>query len=265
MSSPTYGGFFESSDLTDAEVDAIEAIHVPVADDLRGLVDLAIRSEVGEAAVAEARLHLAAAADLLGAQTRPGPAGVSHNESGRSWQWGNAVVGQRNAVAPPMKVERHEDGSTSARLVLGNAYEGPPSMVHGGVSALLLDHLMGVTASSMTKLTMTGTLTLRYTRPLLARRGLARGPDHRGHRPQGHRHRRDRRRRRCCGRGGGVVHRAELVGGGPAGVGRGPCRSRRKRLAAVSTGVAIGQYGATGRRVRVDTRQCQAGESAWRA
>ena len=40
-------------------------------------------------------------------------------------------------------------------------------MVHGGVSALLLDHLMGVTASSMKKLTMTGTLTLRYRRPLL--------------------------------------------------------------------------------------------------
>lgn len=166
MSYPTYGGFFDASDLTDAEVDAIEARFVPLTDDLRTLVDLAIRSEADDVAVAEARRHLAAASALLGATVRPGPAGVSHNETGRSWQWGNAVVGQRNAVAPPMRVERHEDGSTSARLTLGNAYEGPPSMVHGGVSALLLDHLMGVTASSMRKLTMTGTLTLRYTSPL---------------------------------------------------------------------------------------------------
>jgi acyl-coenzyme A thioesterase PaaI-like protein len=166
VSHPTYGGFFDASDLTDAEVDAIEGRFVPVADDLRALVDLVIRSEVGEDAVVEARRHLAAAAALLGAQARPGPAGVSHNATGRSWQWGNAVVGQRNAIAPPMTVVRDADGTTSARLVLGNAYEGPPSMVHGGVSALLLDHLMGVTASSMQKLTMTGTLTLRYTRPL---------------------------------------------------------------------------------------------------
>ncbi len=65
-----------------------------------------------------------------------------------------------------MVVVHNGDGTTSARLHLGNAYEGPPTMVHGGVSALLLDHLMGVTASGMKKLTMTGTLTLKYRRPL---------------------------------------------------------------------------------------------------
>ena len=110
--------------------------------------------------------HLRAASDLLGGRVRTGPAGIAHNSTGRSWQWGNAVVGQRNAIAPPMRVVRHDDGSTSARLHLGPQYEGPPRMVHGGVSALLLDHLMGVTASGMRKLTMTGTLTLRYRRPL---------------------------------------------------------------------------------------------------
>ena len=159
-------GFFDVVDLTDAEVDAIEERYAGLTAELRGLVDLVIRSEVGDADVATALDHLRAAAAVLGQQTRPGPAGISHNATGRSWQWGNAVVGQRNAIAPPMRVVRHDDGSTSARLTLGPAYEGPPSMVHGGVSALLLDHLMGVTASSMKKLTMTGTLTLRYRRPL---------------------------------------------------------------------------------------------------
>ena len=167
MRAETYGGFFDHADLTDAEVDEIQARFEPVTDDLRRLVDVTIRSEVGDAEVAAAREHLAAAAELLGRRAKEGPARVVRNDTGRSWQWGNAAVGQRNAVAPPMVVERHDDGSTSAHLTLGNAYEGPPGMVHGGVSALLLDHLMGVTASSMKKLTMTGTLTLRYRRPLL--------------------------------------------------------------------------------------------------
>lgn len=162
----TYGGFFTLSDLTDAEIDGLLDRFVPLTQEVRDLIDLAIRTEVGAANVARAREHLRAAAEILGAQAPEGPVGVSYNATGRSWQWGNAVVGQRNAIAPPMKVERHEDGSTSATLTLGPAYEGPPALVHGGVSALLLDHLMGVTASSMKKLTMTGTLTLRYSRPL---------------------------------------------------------------------------------------------------
>lgn len=163
---PPFDDFFEQLDVSTAEVDAVEARFSAVAGELRRLVDLTIRSEVGDAETDAALEHLRAASDLLGASARPGPAGIGHNTDGRAWQWGNAVVGQRNAVAPPMVVERHDDGSTSARVVLGNQYEGPPAMVHGGVSALLLDHLMGVTASSMQKLTMTGTLTLRYARPL---------------------------------------------------------------------------------------------------
>ncbi len=161
-----YGGAFEVSDLTDAEVDAIYERYVPLTEEVRDLVDLAIRSEVGDDEVARAREHLRAAAEILRAQAPPGPVGVKYNATGRSWQWGNAVVGQRNAIAPPMVVDRHADGTTSARLTLSPAYEGPPGMVHGGVSALLLDHLMGVTASAMKKLTMTGTLSLRYTQPL---------------------------------------------------------------------------------------------------
>lgn len=158
--------FFEIVDISDAQVDAIEQQYLPLTDELRRLVDLAIRSEVTAEETDRALTHLRAAADLLESRVRPGPAGVAHNHTGRSWQWGNAVVGQRNAIAPPMKIVHHADGSTSAELHLGPAYEGPPTMVHGGVSALLLDHLMGVTASGMKKLTMTGTLTLRYRRPL---------------------------------------------------------------------------------------------------
>jgi acyl-coenzyme A thioesterase PaaI-like protein len=55
-------------------------------------------------------------------------------------------------------------------VVLGAAYEGPPGLVHGGVSALLLDHILGETASGRRRTAFTGTLTMRY------RRGTPLGP-----------------------------------------------------------------------------------------
>ena len=47
---------------------------------------------------------------------------------------------------------------------LGAAYEGPPGHVHGGVAALVLDHILGAAASSPEKPRLTGTITLRYLR-----------------------------------------------------------------------------------------------------
>ena len=82
----------------------------------------------------------------LRAEQLAGPAGVRYNSEGRSWGWGNAVVGRRNAIAPPLDIVHDaESESAYAEFTLGAAYEGPPGMVHGGVSALLLDQIMGGT------------------------------------------------------------------------------------------------------------------------
>lgn len=45
---------------------------------------------------------------------------------------------------------------------LGAAYEGPPGNVHGGISAMVLDHALGEAASDGEKPRLTGTITLRY-------------------------------------------------------------------------------------------------------
>ena len=82
------------------------------------------------------------------------------------------MIGAHNAIAPPMVVVHDEFGRTHADIVLGAAYEGPPGLVHGGVAALFLDHLMGETASGLRRPTFTGTLTMRY------RRGTPLGPLH---------------------------------------------------------------------------------------
>lgn len=158
---------FQLSGQSTAAIEESERIHGALADDIRGLVDVAIRTRVSPDRVAEAQELVRQAAQVLAADAEEGPAGVHFNAEGRSWNWGNAVVGIRNAIAPPVVLQWGEDGTVRSEVDLGVAYEGPPGCVHGGVSALILDHLMGETASAAhTRLTVTGTLTLRYEQPI---------------------------------------------------------------------------------------------------
>lgn len=75
------------------------------------------------------------------------------------------VTGPENAIAPPLHLVGLDDGSIEGRVVLGLPYQGPPGCVHGGISALLIDHALGVANHWAGESGMTGTLTLRYHRP----------------------------------------------------------------------------------------------------
>jgi acyl-coenzyme A thioesterase PaaI-like protein len=75
------------------------------------------------------------------------------------------VTGPENAIAPPLPLRGLPDGTVEGRVTLGLAYQGPPGCVHGGISALLLDHTLGVANHWAGDSGMTGTLTLRYHRP----------------------------------------------------------------------------------------------------
>lgn len=75
------------------------------------------------------------------------------------------VSGPENALAPPLPLRGLPDGSIEGHATLGLPYQGPPGCVHGGVSALLLDHTLGVANHWAGDSGMTGTLTLRYHRP----------------------------------------------------------------------------------------------------
>jgi acyl-coenzyme A thioesterase PaaI-like protein len=163
-------GGFGLSELTTAEVDELESYLVPLADSVRELLDATIRTSVSRTEVERATAEIDAVTARLRESVDSGASGVHFNAEGRSWQGGNAVVGRRNAAAPQMDVHVAPDGRTTAELTLRAAQEGPPGKMHGGVGALLLDHFMGVTASSMRRPSMTGTLTLRYVR------GTALGP-----------------------------------------------------------------------------------------
>ncbi len=93
-----------------------------------------------------------------------GAYGVRFGQTGRGRPWGNTVVGLRNAAAPPLVIEHSEaaDGNVWSDFHLGAAYEGPPGLVHGGVSSMILDQMLGEAAGAGGKPGMTATLTLTY-------------------------------------------------------------------------------------------------------
>ncbi|MDP5181886.1 PaaI family thioesterase [Blastococcus sp. BMG 814] len=74
------------------------------------------------------------------------------------------VTGPENAIAPPLALAGRDDGAIEGTTVLGLPYQGPPGFVHGGVSALLLDHTLGVANHWAGPSGMTAELTLRYHR-----------------------------------------------------------------------------------------------------
>jgi acyl-coenzyme A thioesterase PaaI-like protein len=166
----SFDGFIQD-DTPTADVQRREAELGPLAATLRELVDATIRTTVDDDEVRAVRGEVETLVKRLRAEQRSGTPGVRFNAEGYAWNWGNAVVGLGNAIAPPLEIVHEEPGRAHADVHLGAAYEGPPGLVHGGVSAMLLDHIMGETAANgFTRITFTGTLTMTY------RRGTPLGP-----------------------------------------------------------------------------------------
>jgi acyl-coenzyme A thioesterase PaaI-like protein len=151
-------------DLSPEEIERQAALYGPLAQAVRELADAAIRTEVDDDEIRAARGEIEAITERLRKQQSDGPFGVRFNHEGRGRAWGNAVVGLRNPIAPPLAMQRDPAGRAWADFHLGAAYEGPPGLVHGGVAALVLDQVLGEAAGAGGKPGMTGTLTLRYRR-----------------------------------------------------------------------------------------------------
>jgi acyl-coenzyme A thioesterase PaaI-like protein len=138
-------------------------IHEALTASVRRLIDATIRTEVDAASIDAARDKIDSATTQLSESLMPESFGVRWSPEGRYIAMGNAVIGVRNPVAPPLIIHV-ADGAVHTDFVLGAAYEGPAGHVHGGVCALILDHVLGATAHQPGKPAYTGTLTLRYLR-----------------------------------------------------------------------------------------------------
>ncbi|MEU6251408.1 PaaI family thioesterase [Streptomyces sp. NPDC047043] len=75
------------------------------------------------------------------------------------------VTGDGSPLAPPLRVTPDDDGIVG-RCILGVAHEGPPGYGHGGMSAMLLDEVMGRACVAAGMPGMTVSLQVRYHRPV---------------------------------------------------------------------------------------------------
>lgn len=156
--------FTHIGDLSSEEVDRMRAVHQPLADSVRDLVDATIRTEVDADEIAAVKAEVDALTARLREKQIDGAFGVRYTTGGDRMAWGNPVVGIRNPFAPPLVIERDAAGGAYTDFVMGAPYEGPPGHLHGGISALVLDHVLGEAASDGITPRFTGTITMRYLR-----------------------------------------------------------------------------------------------------
>lgn len=148
------------------EHDRLAGVYGPLTDAVRELMDATIRTEADQDAISGARTAIQAATDALRSRQRDETQVVRYAVGGRPVVWSNAVIGLRNPIAPPLTIHHGDDGTSCwTEFTLNGTYEGPPGLVHGGVCALVLDHVLGEAASEgLTKPLFTGTLTVRFVR-----------------------------------------------------------------------------------------------------
>jgi acyl-coenzyme A thioesterase PaaI-like protein len=133
--------------------------------ELRALIDSVVRTEASTEALRRAAEAVRQIVAPLAERSRPisRPPAVDDLMGGQRML--NPVIGEGNPIAPPVRVEVTR-GEAVGECTLGPAYEGPPMYGHGGVSALLLDQVLGHAAASVGNVGVTTGLSLRYRRPV---------------------------------------------------------------------------------------------------
>lgn len=156
---------YQHEDLEADELARRLALYEPFTQSVRELTDATLRTTVDEDEIRRAQAEIEAITARLRVSQIDGSFGVGFSSDGSTRPWGNAVVGVRNPLAPPLDFERDPSGRATAHYRLGATYEGPPGLVHGGVSALILDQALGEACGAGGRPGMTGGLTIRYLRP----------------------------------------------------------------------------------------------------
>ena len=133
---------------------------------LRDLVDAAVRTEVSIPELAAATEVARELAVRLRKESRDLHEVASVDDPQVGERWYSPVYGPGNPVAPPMVADQTPDGRAEGRVTLGKPHEGPPGLVHGGVVATLLDHVLARAVRAAGRGGLTATLTVTYRRPV---------------------------------------------------------------------------------------------------
>lgn len=132
---------------------------------VRELAEATVLTGADAAEAAAVADEIAALTARLTAERRGAPPFVTPGERRMDRQIANPVSGPLNPFAPPIGLDVTSDGVVRGEFTLGAVYEGPPSYVHGGVSAMVLDQALGMAAAATGTPGMTATLETRYRRP----------------------------------------------------------------------------------------------------
>lgn len=146
---------------------------IELGDALRELIETSVTTTA-------AATEVAAAADLVRAATARLSAGPPRraaqlprlDDPAGGVRVFNPVTGIAHPLAPPLVVHQQDDGGVVAEVTLGLAYEGPPTFVHGGMSALFMDQMLGSAAGAAGLWGMTAHLELDYRGPLPLQKAL---------------------------------------------------------------------------------------------
>ncbi|MGY2065255.1 PaaI family thioesterase [Blastococcus sp. SYSU DS0619] len=156
----------ERPELTTAERDVRREAVGDLGSALRELVDAAVRTEVSMTELADVALAARELAGRLRADGRGLHDIASVDDPATGERWYSPVYGPGNPVAPPMEASSTPDGRATGRVTLGKSHEGPPGLVHGGVVATMLDHVLARAIRAAGRGGLTATLTVTYRRPV---------------------------------------------------------------------------------------------------
>jgi hypothetical protein len=136
-----------------------------LGDALRVLVEHATATEMPTDDLQHAAERIRQAAALLGERQRGRSTLASADDLIGGVRMYNPVTGSGSALSPPLRIE--EAGGVSIGVcTLGLAFEGPPMYAHGGVSAMLLDQMLGYAVSAAGHAGMTVRLDTSYRAPV---------------------------------------------------------------------------------------------------
>ncbi len=134
---------------------------------LRELVEISVTTTVPPAELRAAADLVRQVTERLAVARRPVSQLPALDDVTRGRRVFSPVTGTGSALAPPLLVRRDRAGDgVVGEAVLGVAYEGPPGFVHGGMSALLMDQMLGSAAAAAGVWGMTAHLELDYRGPV---------------------------------------------------------------------------------------------------
>ena len=136
-----------------------------LGDALRALVTQATATEAPAEELRRVAALVRQATIVLGGRTRGHTELPSADDLLGGIRMYNPVTGPGSPVAPPLRIDL-ADGIVVGSCTLGPAYEGPPMYAHGGISALLLDQMLGHATSAAGHPGMTVQLDTTYRAPV---------------------------------------------------------------------------------------------------